>query len=235
MKVKFCVEKNQVYKTRVNLCNYIPKFITLEYHVICPNPSATLNLTLNLTLILTLALNLTLRLNLILSLSLTLVLNFTLTLVLNFTLTLPLPLTLSLSILVSLPISLSLSVSVSQFSDPLLADATDLRVERYAWYYILEMLGGILFMDKSSERLSVMYLQFFNPISNGKKYRWGSAALSWLYRRLYKASNNTMKQSGSVLLLVQLWAYAGFPHICLVMRHPQQALPPPPPLQSTYY
>ena len=158
MKVKFCVEKNQVYKTRVNLCNYIPKFITLEYHVICPNPSATLNLTLNLTLILTLALNLTLRLNLILSLSLTLVLNFTLTLVLNFTLTLPLPLTLSLSILVSLPISLSLSVSVSQFSDPLLADATDLRVERYAWYYILEMLGGILFMDKSGERLSVMYL-----------------------------------------------------------------------------
>ncbi|KAK7841020.1 serine/threonine-protein phosphatase 7 long form like protein [Quercus suber] len=90
------------------------------------------------------------------------------------------------------------------------------------------MLGGILFIDKFGEWLSVMYLQFFNPISNGKKYSWGSATLSWLYRHLCKASKNTMKQIGGVLLLVQLWAYARFPHICPVMRHPQQALPPGP-------
>uniref|UniRef100_A0A7N2LQZ5 Pentatricopeptide repeat-containing protein n=1 Tax=Quercus lobata TaxID=97700 RepID=A0A7N2LQZ5_QUELO len=58
----------------------------------------------------------------------------------------------------------------SWFSNPFSANATDLIVQWYTWFYILEMLGGMLFMDKSSERLSIMYLQFFNPISNGKKY-----------------------------------------------------------------
>ncbi|KAK9996471.1 hypothetical protein SO802_021157 [Lithocarpus litseifolius] len=108
----------------------------------------------------------------------------------------------------------------SQFSDPLPADAIDLQVQRYARYYILQLLGGMLFMDKSSEWISVMYLQFLNPISNCKKYSWGSAALYWLYRHLCKALEKKAKQIGGALLLVQLWAYARFPHICPVMRHP---------------
>ena len=88
-------------------------------------------------------------------------------------------------------------------------------------------------MDKSSERISIMYLQFFNLISNGKNYSWGSAALSWLYRHLCKASEKTAKQISGALLLVQLWARTRFPHICPVMRHPHQALPPGP-LAITY-
>ncbi|KAK9992258.1 hypothetical protein SO802_027243 [Lithocarpus litseifolius] len=64
-----------------------------------------------------------------------------------------------------------------QFTNPLPADATEVRVQQYARFYILEMLASILFMDKSGERHSIMYLQFFNPISNGKNYSWGSAAL----------------------------------------------------------
>ena len=82
----------------------------------------------------------------------------------------------------------------SRFSNPFSANATDLIVQWYTRFYILEMLGGMLFMDKSGERLSIMYLQFFNPISNGKKYSWGSAALSWLCRHLYKASEKKAKQ-----------------------------------------
>ena len=83
-------------------------------------------------------------------------------------------------------------------------------------------------MDKSGERVSIMYLQFFNSINNGKNYSWGSAALSWLYRHLCKASEKTAKQIGDTLLLVQLWVWARFPHICPMMRHPHQALPPGP-------
>ena len=71
-------------------------------------------------------------------------------------------------------------------------------------------------MDKSGEQLLVMYLQFFNPISNGKNYRWDSAALSWLYRHLCNTLEKTAKQIGDALLLVQLWAWARFPHICPV-------------------
>ena len=112
-----------------------------------------------------------------------------------------------------------------RFSNPLPINAPKELVQQYARFYILEMLGGTLFMDKSSERISIMYLQFFNPISNGKNYSWGSAALSWLYRHLCKASEKTAKQIGGALLLVQLWAWVRFPHICPVMRHPHQALP----------
>ena len=90
------------------------------------------------------------------------------------------------------------------------------------------MLAGTLSMDKSGERVLIMYLQFFNPISNGKKYSWGSVALSWLYRHLCKASEKTTKKIGSALLLVQLWVWARLPYICPVMRHPHQALPPGP-------
>ena len=64
------------------------------------------------------------------------------------------------------------------FNDPLPADATSLQVQQYSWYYILEMLGGMVFMDKSGDQILVMYLQFLNPISNLKKYNWGSAAQS---------------------------------------------------------
>ena len=57
-----------------------------------------------------------------------------------------------------------------QISNPFPADAIEELVQQYARFYILGMLGGTLFMDKSSEWISVMYLQFFNPISNKKKY-----------------------------------------------------------------
>ncbi|XP_050245267.1 serine/threonine-protein phosphatase 7 long form homolog [Quercus robur] len=112
-----------------------------------------------------------------------------------------------------------------RFSNPLPVDAPEGLVQKYAQFYIVEMLGGTLFMDKFGERISIRYLQFFDPISNGKKYSWGSAALSWLYRHLCNASEKTAKQIGGALLLVQLWAWARFPHICPVMRHPHQALP----------
>ena len=79
-------------------------------------------------------------------------------------------------------------------------------MQKYARFYIVEMLGGTLFMDKGGDRISIMYLQFFDPISNGKKYSWGSAALSWLYRHLCKALEKTAKQISDALLLVQLWA-----------------------------
>ena len=89
-----------------------------------------------------------------------------------------------------------------RFSNPLPVDAPKELVQKYARFYILEMLGGTLFMDKSGDWISIMYLQFFDPISNGKKYSWGSAALSWLYRHLCKASEKTAKQIGGALLLV---------------------------------
>nr|XP_023905012.1 serine/threonine-protein phosphatase 7 long form homolog [Quercus suber] len=108
-----------------------------------------------------------------------------------------------------------------QFRDPLAADATDEVVQQHARYHILFRLGTILFVDKSADRVSVMPLQFLNPISNAKRYSWGSGALAWLYRHLCKASETKAMQMGGALMLVQLWAYSRFPVICPVVRPPQ--------------
>ena len=45
-----------------------------------------------------------------------------------------------------------------RFSNSFPADATEMLVQQYARFYILGMLGGMLFMDKSGEWLSIMYL-----------------------------------------------------------------------------
>ena len=91
-----------------------------------------------------------------------------------------------------------------QFRGPLPANATDKVVQQHAHYHILVWLGSILFMDKSADRVSVMPLQFLNPISDAKKYSWGNGALAWLYRHLCKALKTKAKQFGGVLMLVQL-------------------------------
>ena len=57
-----------------------------------------------------------------------------------------------------------------QFIISLATNASDVLVQRYAHYHILVWLGSILFMDKSTQRISIMPLQLFDPISNAKKY-----------------------------------------------------------------
>ena len=35
-------------------------------------------------------------------------------------------------------------------------------MQKYARFYIVEMLGGTLFMDKGGDRISIMFLQFLD-------------------------------------------------------------------------
>nr|XP_023894599.1 uncharacterized protein LOC112006549 isoform X1 [Quercus suber] len=86
-------------------------------------------------------------------------------------------------------------------------------------------------MDTSGGRISLLYLQFLDPISDAKKYSWGSAALAWLYRQLCNATDLKAKHISGALLLVQLWAFARFPHMVPKMKEPLQgALDPELPL-----
>ncbi|KAL0015433.1 hypothetical protein SO802_002502 [Lithocarpus litseifolius] len=116
---------------------------------------------------------------------------------------------------------ISVSWLKPQFRGPLATDATDEVVQQHACYHILVWLGSILFMDKLVDWLSMMPLQFLNPISNTKRYSWGNGALAWLYKHLCKALETKAMQIGGALMLVQLWAYSRFPLICPVTRPPQ--------------
>ena len=112
------------------------------------------------------------------------------------------------------------------FSTPLAVDADDKVVRQNACYHLLVPMGALLFMDKSTDWVSLLTLPLFNPISNARQYSWGSATLFWLYRQLCSASKKDAMQIGGALLLVQLWAYSRFPQICPITR------PPLPPVHS---
>ena len=76
----------------------------------------------------------------------------------------------------------------AQFAAPLAADADDEVVQHNACYHLLVRMGALLFMDKSTDEVSLLTLPLFNQISNARQYSWGSAALAWLYRQLCSAS-----------------------------------------------
>ena len=97
----------------------------------------------------------------------------------------------------------------AQFAAPLAANVDDEVVQQNARYHLLVRMGALLFMDKSADRVSLLTLLLFNPISNARQYSWGSAALAWLYKQLCSASKKDVMQIGGALLLVQLWAYQG--------------------------
>ena len=99
----------------------------------------------------------------------------------------------------------------AQFAAPLTADVGDEVVQQHARYHLLVWMGALLFMYKSADRVSLVPLQLLNPISNARRYSWGSAALAWLYRQLCGASKKDMMQIKGALLLVQLWVYSRFP------------------------
>ena len=90
----------------------------------------------------------------------------------------------------------------AQFAAPLAADVGDKVVQQHASYHLLVRMGALLFMDKSANRVSLLTLQLFNPISNARQYSWGSAVLAWLYRQLCSASKKDAMQIGGALLLV---------------------------------
>ena len=97
------------------------------------------------------------------------------------------------------------------FAAPLAADVGDEVVQQHAHYHLLVWIGALLFKDKLADQVSLLPLQFLNPISNARQYNWDSAALAWLYRHLCSASKKDVMQIGGALLLVQLWAYSRFP------------------------
>ncbi|XP_075654982.1 serine/threonine-protein phosphatase 7 long form homolog [Castanea sativa] len=69
-------------------------------------------------------------------------------------------------------------------------------------------------MDKSGDRVHLMFLEFLRNLHDPPKYSWGSGCLAWLYRELCRASDKEASQIGGALQLVQYWAWARLPFLC---------------------
>ncbi|XP_075656691.1 serine/threonine-protein phosphatase 7 long form homolog [Castanea sativa] len=117
---------------------------------------------------------------------------------------------------------------LEQVANPLPPNAEEDQLHKYARCYILALLGDTIFMDKSGDKVHLMWVQQLEDLRNPQKYSWGSACLAWLYRELCRASEDT-SQIGGCLLLVQYWAWARFPYLCPVVEHgpPMGAYGPP--------
>uniref|UniRef100_A0A2N9H7H7 Aminotransferase-like plant mobile domain-containing protein n=1 Tax=Fagus sylvatica TaxID=28930 RepID=A0A2N9H7H7_FAGSY len=68
-------------------------------------------------------------------------------------------------------------------------DANEVTVQQYTRAYILELLGGSYFADKSGEKVHLMFLPMLEDFDAAGRYSWGSAVLAWLYRELCRATD----------------------------------------------
>ncbi|KAH1246572.1 Serine/threonine-protein phosphatase 7 long form [Glycine max] len=84
--------------------------------------------------------------------------------------------------------------------------------------YIMYMIDGALILDKSGNRVHLMYLNLLCDLNNTKKY-------TNLYRELCRASSEVGKVVGSCVILLQSWAWYRMPFIAPRVRRPKTTFP----------
>jgi len=79
-----------------------------------------------------------------------------------------------------------------------------------------------MFVDKSSKRVPMRYLQFLRDLKECSTYAWGAALLGNLYREMCIATNYNVKSIDGFTLLIQLWAWERCPTLVSSFIPPQQ-------------
>ncbi|KAL5154287.1 Serine/threonine-protein phosphatase 7 long form [Glycine soja] len=91
------------------------------------------------------------------------------------------------------------------------------QVRRFARAWILRFIGCVLFVDKSSNKVSLRYLQFLRDFEDCNTYAWGPAVLAFLYREMCSATDYKTKSIEGMCILhkcrhennVQPWLQRG--------------------------
>ncbi|KAL5173078.1 Serine/threonine-protein phosphatase 7 long form [Glycine soja] len=81
------------------------------------------------------------------------------------------------------------------------------QLQRFTRAWILRFIGGVLFVDKSSSKVSIRYLQFLRDFEQCNTYAWGPAVLAYLYREICSATDYKIKSIGG------MWLRRGNQHI----------------------
>ncbi|KAH1193489.1 Serine/threonine-protein phosphatase 7 long form [Glycine max] len=81
------------------------------------------------------------------------------------------------------------------------------QLQRFTRAWILRFIGGVLFVNKSSSRVSLRYLQFLRDFEQCSTYAWGPAVLAYLYREMCSATDYKVKSIGGMCILIQMWAW----------------------------
>ncbi|CAN1140418.1 Serine/threonine-protein phosphatase 7 long form homolog [Linum perenne] len=86
-------------------------------------------------------------------------------------------------------------------------DAGEETLRHYARAYLLGLISGVLFTDKSGSAIQLKFLPLLRDFSNTGQLSWGSAALAFLYRELCRATKTGAIEMSGPLILLQLWAW----------------------------
>ncbi|KAH1216936.1 Serine/threonine-protein phosphatase 7 long form [Glycine max] len=100
-----------------------------------------------------------------------------------------------------------LSWLAHHFSEINIHDGNVEQLQRFTRAWILRFIGGVLFVDKSSSKVSLRYLQFLRDFEQCSAYAWGPAVLAYLYREMCSATDYKIKSIGGMCILIQLWAW----------------------------
>jgi len=80
------------------------------------------------------------------------------------------------------------------------------QLDRFIGAGILRFIGGVLFVDKSSNKVSLRYLQFLRDFGQCSTYAWGPAVLAFLYIEMCSTTVYKTKSIGGMCILIQMWA-----------------------------
>lgn len=121
-----------------------------------------------------------------------------------------------------------------QLLAPLAADAPyDVYAQR-ARTFILLLLGGHLFSDKSGRFIALRYLLHLDDIKRSGTLSWGSAVLAYLYRSMCEASQCKAREICGPLVLLQIWAWERLPVLRPIPK-PMAQLPKLAPLGARWH
>ncbi|KAM3319521.1 hypothetical protein P3S67_006721 [Capsicum chacoense] len=91
---------------------------------------------------------------------------------------------------------------------PLITDASsEIDVQQQVRLYLLWIIGGMLAVDTSGNKVKLMYLHLLTDLSKVGQYAWGAATLAILYRYLCRASQKRIRVIDDFLPLLQVWIY----------------------------
>jgi hypothetical protein len=88
--------------------------------------------------------------------------------------------------------------------------------------YLLYLIGGFLFPNKSGLFVHNSWLYLLIDFNETRKYSWGSAVLSYLYRGLCEASHPNVKVIAGCHFLLQVWGYCRLSYIAPRNGNPLQ-------------
>ncbi|KAH1254763.1 Serine/threonine-protein phosphatase 7 long form [Glycine max] len=100
-----------------------------------------------------------------------------------------------------------LSWLAHHFSEINIHDGNVEQLQRFTRAWILRFIGGVLFVDKSSSKVSLRYLQFLRDFEQCSMYAWGPVVLAYLYREMCSATDYKIKSIGGMCILIQMWAW----------------------------